>query len=552
MRFASRAIAVTVTSTVLVTSAMASIAGCGGDSGPRTGDPSGQPGDDPAGTVAPVRFDPPIEEQTNDVAVRLASTTAGATLCYTVDGVTPGCEDDARCAKGSIAYDGAPISIVETGTALRALACKKGMPASEETRIAYTLTGATPTFGPTPESFDPDRPVPVTIATTTRQGVIHYTLDGTYPDCGSPLTFPEKGTIPTFTADTTIHALTCKKKYTASEIVAVTYVGRECTGDFAVATRAQLQALSRCRTITGSLSIFGTDAVDLAPLQRLERVGGGLSIANNNTLTSLHGLEALTAIGGEMSVRDNPQLARLDALGKLQRVEGMVHLADNALTEWVGPSALAYVGGLTLQNESKLRRVAGFPALVEIGGDLQVLFDGALVLWEDMPALTTIRGKASFQYNGALQGVPGFGNVRRLGGLQIEANNELVHVGFGQVTAVQGSVTLAENPKLVRVEMKNVAAIKGALHVENTGLADLTGLGGLRTIDGSLTVTKNKRLEKVDTLGELRELGGNFTVAENEALPECEPKRIARKLQEEHRYSGLVLIYGNLDTGTCN
>ncbi|WP_394831147.1 chitobiase/beta-hexosaminidase C-terminal domain-containing protein [Pendulispora rubella] len=54
--------------------------------------------DVPQGNAAPVQFEPNTGRYSNDVHVTLSSSTAGATICYTIDGTKP------ACAKGPGQY----------------------------------------------------------------------------------------------------------------------------------------------------------------------------------------------------------------------------------------------------------------------------------------------------------------------------------------------------------------------------------------------------------------------------------------------------------------
>ena len=54
-----------------------------------------------------------------------------------------------------------------------------------------------------------------------------------------------------------------------------------------------------------------------------------LSISNNDSLTSLSGLEGLKSIGGKLEIRNNDSLTSLEALNNIQRISGNLEIEDN-------------------------------------------------------------------------------------------------------------------------------------------------------------------------------------------------------------------------------
>jgi len=104
--------------------------------------------------------------------VAIITTTAGASIRYTVDGSMP------SEAAGTI-YTG-PVHIAETLT-LRAVAYLTGLTTSPVTSGEYTITpqAAAPVFDPAPGTY-PD-PVDVVLSTSTAGASIRFTTDGSTP-----------------------------------------------------------------------------------------------------------------------------------------------------------------------------------------------------------------------------------------------------------------------------------------------------------------------------------------------------------------------------------
>lgn len=129
--------------------------------------------------VSPPMFDPAPGVFAAPVDVTLSTSTAGATIFFTLDGSAPSIESD------SVA-NGGTVTISETST-LRARAAL-GETLSAETSGAYTIdieevTVLPPEFSPAPGEFD--APVTVTLSSLSEGATIFFTLDGSEPTAES-------------------------------------------------------------------------------------------------------------------------------------------------------------------------------------------------------------------------------------------------------------------------------------------------------------------------------------------------------------------------------
>jgi hypothetical protein len=162
-------------------------------------------------TVATPTFSPPGGSYTSAQSVSLATTTAGASIRYTLDGSTP--------TASSTLYSG-PITVSAT-TTVKAIGLASGQTNSAVATATYTITAATtvatPTFSPAGGSFPSAQSV--SLATATAGATIRYTLDGSTPTASSTLYSAPI----TVSATTTVKAIALKAGLTNSAVASATY-----------------------------------------------------------------------------------------------------------------------------------------------------------------------------------------------------------------------------------------------------------------------------------------------------------------------------------------
>lgn len=176
----------------------------------------------PIGMVSPIDFNPPTGTYDNDQTVSLTSATPAATICYTLDGSAPTCDETAaKCTGSSATYSAStPVLVNTTGRTIKALGCKVSMTTSTVTSATYTLTAAAAKFSPAAGTYD--SPVTLTATLATAGATVRYTTDGTTPDCttiGAPFV---SGSM-TISTNTTLKAITCKAGYNPSAVQTLDY-----------------------------------------------------------------------------------------------------------------------------------------------------------------------------------------------------------------------------------------------------------------------------------------------------------------------------------------
>ena len=84
-----------------------------------------------------------------------------------------------------------------------------------------------------------------------------------------------------------------------------------------------LAPLASLTAVERQLEVRNLTVRDLSPLGRVEQVGS-LTIADNESLETLHGLEGLRVVNGDLTIEGNDQLRDLTALRDLACVTGTV------------------------------------------------------------------------------------------------------------------------------------------------------------------------------------------------------------------------------------
>jgi alpha-tubulin suppressor-like RCC1 family protein len=147
---------------------------------------------------------------TAPLSVAVSTSTAGATIYYTLDGAQP--------TESSTVYGGA-LSLVQTAT-VRARAYRSGWTPSDPGEASYWIAaGTVPTPTIVPSGGTVTAPVLVRVTCALTEALIRYTVDGSEPTEASPAyTYPFVVTV-----STTVKARAFKAGYTPSGTAAETF-----------------------------------------------------------------------------------------------------------------------------------------------------------------------------------------------------------------------------------------------------------------------------------------------------------------------------------------
>ena len=221
-------------------------------------------------------------------------------------------------------------------------------------------------------------------------------------------------------------------------------------GDVVLSTQAEVNIFAGT-SITGNLTIQGSDIIDLTPLSPLTSVGGGLMVRSNSSLTNLDGLNNITSVGN-LEVRENHALTNLDELSNLISVVDYLDISDNdALTNLDGLSNLASVGYyLYVGHNDALTNLDGLGTLGTVGGFLNVELNTSLTNLDGLSNIASVGGFLYVKSNPALTNLDGLSNITSVGGeLRVEDNAGLnIFCGLYPLLSsngLQGSYSVGSN-----------------------------------------------------------------------------------------------------------
>jgi uncharacterized protein YjdB len=194
--------------------------------------------------------------------------------------------------------------------------------------------------------------------------------------------------------------------------------GATCQGDFTVTNQTELEALSDCEVIRGTLTIDNrnfsesagaTDITDLRALSKLTRVTN-LNITTNLALTSLTGLENVTTVTGNLTI-GYPSEITIGSSPEPTPLEG-----NNLLTTLSGFDNLQRVGGdLSISFNDNLASLEGVGNLETIAGNVTIFWNVGLETLEGLHTLKTVGGNINVGRNPLLESVTGLDSLEQVG-----------------------------------------------------------------------------------------------------------------------------------------
>jgi|SRR5690554_1295834 len=212
-----------------------------------------------------------------------------------------------------------------------------------------------------------------------------------------------------------------------------------------------LHGLRNLTKIDGSLLIFETDISIIDELDKLQEIGGVLSIYMNSSLKEIKNMNSLRSVN-ELNVFGNAKLLEINGFNALSNCNTTLTINVNENLETIeGFNSLTHIGeDLSIMSSNKLVKVKGFESLTHVGKNL--LF-GSNVLIKKIEAfnnLETIGEDLDLRYNWSLEALDVFQKLHRIEGrLIIENHKELQSLnGLSNLKLVERQLYIGDNPKL--------------------------------------------------------------------------------------------------------
>jgi hypothetical protein len=304
---------------------------------------------------------------------------------------------------------------------------------------------------------------------------------------------------------------------------------------------------------------------NLNGLNVLTYIGGDLVIRNNDSLTSLTGLEGLTSIRGALSIGvylavGNPALTSLTGLDNLTSIGGDLNIfCNDALTSLTGLEGLNSIGGdLWIVRNNALTSITGLEGLSSIGGGLEIgsyMFGGndALTSLTGLDNVTTIGGDLVIKNNDSLASLTGLDNIEAssIDNLYIAGNSSLstceVQSICDYLSSPAGTVDIHNNASgcnnspevanacgvtlpclpfgpyyfIAQADIDNFQSnypgctqLEGNVYISGNDIVNLNGLSVVISIGGDLWIEDNDSLTSLTGLEGLTSIGGGLLIGE--------------------------------------
>jgi hypothetical protein len=331
-------------------------------------------------------------------------------------------------------------------------------------------------------------------------------------------------------------------------------------GDFLVSELPSLLALSvdNLETVEGAINIIDNPALQTASWGEICDVGLSIVVINNAQLTTLNlaslmtvnhtqatgrssgsddlGVEvksndsltflelgALTTLVGPLTIASNASLARVE-MNLIQTIGGPVTVSHNPSLDTIGLDGLKTIAGnLTLMENPVLQPsnssqqdgggVSDFPLLGQVSGGvfLQGLAMYDIIYFPNLETITEGLEIEAVGADGTSDWDAGILSFRTLTSLGEDLSIKMVPaetLNFDSLASIPGDVTISDNMNLTTISFPENTSWLGHVQLQNNAsLTELTSLGLLESIGGSLEIRENRALAEVHTLGDVNTIG---------------------------------------------
>lgn len=240
----------------------------------------------------------------------------------------------------------------------------------------------------------------------------------------------------------------------------------------------RIDGFNNLHTIKENLSIDNQSLVDsIVGFQKLRYCGGQMSINGNKKLIYLNEFPLLDTLGG-LSLTENNKLTSLNGFNNLKylykpQIRGIYIYNSNALASINGFENLDYCGEINISNQVSLKKISGFILLREVNGDIT--------------------------FQGRIQELPDLNNLEKIGGKLFINTQELIKLPtFIKLHSILGDLWIwALNNISDLGQWPSLRIVKGTISINNSNL--ISHLSAISKVDPSfvtkLELFRNNKLE---------------------------------------------------------
>lgn len=319
-----------------------------------------------------------------------------------------------------------------------------------------------------------------------------------------------------------------------------------------------------------TLGIERNKLENMSSFQNLRYVGGDLRINQYDGLTNLSGLENLDTVGGVLALNTLSDLIDLKGLSGLKWVGGDMSVAGlDTLENFRGLEQIRAIGGtLDLYGNTGLRDFSGLDSLTSIGRNFQIYGCPRLTSLNRLGKLDSVGGRFSVSFNPLLSACAMEALCRKIDllpdsvliennasgcnsapevaqecalppgqclsyGIAFDSQAEVDRfpADFPGCTEIAGPVYVF-GPGIKNLDSLRVLHSVGKqLNITSTWLSTLGGLGNLTRIGGSLNISFNDSLRRLDQLEKLDSIGGSVSIYNNFKLNKCTAEALCQYLK---------------------
>ena len=241
------------------------------------------------------------------------------------------------------------------------------------------------------------------------------------------------------------------------------------------------------------------------------------------SITNLLGFENITSVGLSIRIDSNEMLTNLSGLDNLISIDSSLHIEHNEnLINLSGLESLVSIGfDLIIGNNDSLINLTGLNNLVFVGMDLLIEKNDNLVSFSGLNNLNSVGFRLYIRENNLLVDMSGLESLIFLdGGLLIVNNQSLSNfTGLNNLTSIGNLVNINSNANLTSFTGLESLVSSGRFFIrDNPLLTDMSGLTGLKSISGELSIINHENLASLSGLNNLVSIGSKLSIEDNPAL----------------------------------